>query len=405
MSEGNGRPLLFYSAWPLGYHNVEAERKALAFSEAGYDVVYVAGIGARNPGLASAAKLVDRVARKLRAPASDSRGRAAPGLLRTAGLAVLPPRQLPTLRRLNASWVERQLRAALPQPERALVWVRWPTPELVDALASLEPAAIVYECVDAYRHSPGITGRWVEVFEGAERALVERCALVVTSNETLAERFEHGPVPVHVLPHGVDLMPLTDSRRHAGTLDEITVGLVGTLDMRIDAAVLRHVAERHPRWRLRLIGPVQRGFDPRVFADLPNVSVEGSVAHARLPELLAEFDVGIMPYRDHPHDRALTPVKNLELMAAGKPAVARPVPYLERFADLVYFAQTPEEFECQLERAVREDSPAKRRLRRSEAEQHSWERRLAEMRAIAREALELGEGDRAGRGRAASLSR
>ena len=390
MSEGNGRPLLFYSAWPLGYHNVEAERKARAFSGAGYDVVYVAGIGARNPSLASAGKLADRLARKLQAPEAEAPDPAGGPGLRTAALAVLPPRQLRPLGRLNAAWVERQLRTALPRPERALAWVRWPTPELVDALAALAPAAIVYECVDAYRHSPGITGRWVEVFELAERALVERAALVVTSNETLAEGFEHGPAPVRVLPHGVDLMPVTDPPRRPREPGEITVGLIGTLDMRLDAAVLRHVAERRPRWRLRLVGPVQDGFDPRAFADLSNVSVEGPIAHARVPELLADFDVGIMPYRDHPHDRALTPVKNLELMAAGKPAVARRLPYLERFEDLVYFAQTPEEFECQLDRAVREDSPARRDLRRAEAERHSWKRRLREMRAIATEALAIG---------------
>jgi len=58
-------PVLFYSAWPLGYHNVEAERKARAIAAAGHEVFYVTGIGTRNPRLRRPRKLIDRVVRKL----------------------------------------------------------------------------------------------------------------------------------------------------------------------------------------------------------------------------------------------------------------------------------------------------------------------------------------------------
>ena len=118
------------------------------------------------------------------------------------------------------------------------------------------------------------------------------------------------------------------------------------------------------------------------------MSVERPVPHERLGEVLAEFDAGIMPYSDHPACAYLTPVKNLELMAAGRPAVARPLPSLRSFADTLYFADTPAEFVAQLERALREDGPEKARRRRATADSNSWEERMAALRTIVETALD-----------------
>lgn len=378
------RPLLFYSAWPLGYHNAEAERKAVAFSERGFDVVYVPGIGMRNPRLSNVAKLGHRVRSKLR-PAPSPGAAVVPTGLRQGALAVVPPRQLPPVRRLNAAWVERQLRGLIDPWQDAVAWVRWPTPELVDALPRLGPAALVYECVDAYHHTPGVTGRWAKVFDRAERALVEMADAVVVPSESLAERFAEWGAEPRLLPHGVDLYDWAPSGGDESS--PVTVGFVGTLDYRLDVPVLRRVAERHPEWRLRLIGPAQEGFDPDRLADLQNVSVEPPVPHSRLGETLSTFDVGIMPYYDDPVYHFMCPVKNLELMAAGKPAVARPTPALQRFADVLYMAETPDEFVQQIERALEEDAPERARERRAAAEDNTWERRLEEAGQMVEELL------------------
>ena len=254
-------PILFYAAWPLGYHNPEAQRKALAFAEAGHNVTYVTGVGVRNPRPASASKVVDRALRRLR-----HRGGTRPALhpnLRTAALLVAPPRQVGAVRRLNRRWVRRQLLAAMPDIGQALAWVRWPTPELVDALADLRPRAVVYERVDAYERSPGVRGRWERVYDDAERALVEMADAVVVTGDMLGERIRALGVEPHVIPHGVELFPWRE-RAQGGV---VTIGFVGTLDYRLDTAVLRHVAERHPEWRLRLVGPVQEGFHPQALAE------------------------------------------------------------------------------------------------------------------------------------------
>ena len=374
-------PILFYAAWPLGYHNREAQRKALSFARSGHSVTYVTGVGIRNPRASSATKIVDRGLRKLR-----HRGGTRPALhenLRTAALLVAPPRQLRAVRRLNRRWVAQQLGAAVPDLPQALAWVRWPTPELVDALVELRPRAVVYERVDAYELSPGVRGRWRRVYHDAEAALIDLADAVVISGDPLAAPIRARGVEPRVVPHGVDLFPWRE--RGPGS---ITVGFVGTLDYRLDTRVLRHVAEQRPEWRLRLIGPVQEGFDPRALDDLPNVSIEPPVPYEHLGETLAQLDAGILPYSDHPACAYLTPVKNLELMAAGRPAVARPLASLQAFAGTLYFADTPRQFAEQLDRALREDSPDKVLARRAVAESNSWHNRMEALHTIVQTALE-----------------
>lgn len=380
-----GRPLLFYSAWPLDYHNLEATRKAKGFAARGYDTVYVAGIGIRNPRVTTLAKAADRVRRKLTdgRPAPDG----AQTGLRTASLVVVPPRQLGPLRRLNDAWVARQLRAVIGRD--AVVWVRWPTPELVAALDALDPAAVVYECVDAYHHTPGIVGPWMRRFEAAEAALVARADAVVAPGEHIAERFRGRAADVRVISHGVDLdlFPFSPPRERTGP--DAVIGFVGTLDYKIEIPFLRHVAEQRPHWRIRLIGPIQEGFDPARLAGLANVTVEPPIPYTDVGRMIASFDASMMPYYGAPTYRSSVPLKNFEIMAVGRPAVGRPTRALEEYRDLVYLADTPEEFLAGLDRALAEDSLTRARDRRAVAELNTWDAKVDEM-TILLDSLEAG---------------
>lgn len=371
-------PVLFYSGFPPGYHNQEAELKARALAEAGHDVVYVTSVGLRNPKLSRWRKPLDVAVRKLshlrRARTNDP---STP--LRSASLIVLPPRQSRIVRRLNVALIEWELRRCIAQWDRAVAWLRFPTPELIEVLPRLRPAAIVYECMDAYHFVPDIQGPWVDVLVDAERALAGQADVVIVPSESLAERFREWGANVRVIPHGVevDLFPCSEPARRPE--DQITVGFVGTLDYKLDVPVLRYIAKQHPDWHLRLIGPVQLGFEPSSVTDLPNVTVEPAVPYEHVGKRIADFDVGIMPYYDHPQYARSHPLKNLEYLAAGKPAVARPTQALEPFAELLYFANTPAEFSQQLERAIEEDSVELARARRAAAERNGWDERTAEI--------------------------
>ncbi len=373
-------PLLFYAGFPLGYHNIESERKAYAFAEWGYDVVYDEGVGIRNPRPHHAVELVGRLGSKLRgARAAGPSGGAG---LRASSLSVVPPRQVPPVRALNERWLERQLRALIPEWQHAIAWMRWPTPEVVSLLPRLRPAAIVYDCVDAYHLTPGIVGPWVPRFDAAERQLVSLADAVVVPGENLAGRFRDMAVRPHLIPHGVALEHFRFAPPEAAPRHPPTLGFVGTLDYRLDVPVLRHLATTHPEWRVRLIGPVQEGFSPGDLADLANVSVEPPVPHDQVGGVLASFAACLMPYVDGAFYHAMTPLKTLEILAVGRPAIARPSPALGPYAAQLYLAEDPPGFVRQVERALAEDSEALARARRAVAERAGWDVRLDELRSL-----------------------
>lgn len=295
----------------------------------------------------------------------------------------MPPRQLGALRTVNERWLERQLRGAIGSWEQAVAWVRYPTQELVPALRRLRPALVVYESVDGNHLAPGLGG-WRPVFEEAERDLVALADLVVVPGEVLAERYRSWGTPVRMLRHGVDLGTWRQEREATG---RPTLGFVGSLDYRVEVSTIRSIAEARGDWAIRLVGPIQDGFDRRALAGLGNVSVEPAVAATEVPGLNASFDVGLLAYFDHDHYRHGIPMKALELLAAGTPVVGRWSPALGELGSLVRFAATPAEYVAQIEAALAEDSAPLARARRAEAERHGWGTSLTEMCRLVEEQL------------------
>lgn len=364
------REMLFYGGYPLGFHNVESERKALAFQAAGMRVAYTAGVGLRDPRPSNVAKAGRVLKAKLggsrrRAPAT----RAIP--LTEFPLVVLPPRAAPPMEAMNVRWMERQIRRQLPEPHRAVFWVRYPSPELVAALPLLAPLVVIYECLDAMHESPGTVGRWRRRFEIAERALASRADMVIVPHEGLAERFRGWGADVRVIPHGVDPIRVPRVPRARRNVDA-TIGFVGTLDFRLDLDIIREIALQRPHWTVRLHGPISEGFDVAALQDLPNIVIGPAVPYEELGAMLCTFDAGVLPYRDDAFYRGMSPVKNLELMAAGVPAVARPSPAVAPHVPLVRVAETPRSFVDQLDAALVEDSLELVATRRRRVEDQTW---------------------------------
>ncbi|MET0817135.1 MAG: hypothetical protein ABWZ67_06245, partial [Solirubrobacteraceae bacterium] len=139
--------LLFCSDFPAGFHNPEPEEKARRLAGLGFRVRYVTKLGIADP---SPAQVVERL-RGLR-----RRGGAAdPGLPVTSPVLLVPRHTRPT-RALNERWLERQLLAATGPPERTVLWLRYPSPELLRLVEAHPWRLGVYEVVDAHPGSPGV---------------------------------------------------------------------------------------------------------------------------------------------------------------------------------------------------------------------------------------------------------
>ena len=368
--------LLFYSDFPFGFHNTEAEEKMARFAARGWQVTYVEQLGIRNPR-------PRHVLRALRARRSPSRAaRTVP--YDVVSPKLIPPRRAPGVDGLNRRWLSRQLLGRVTAPRTTVLWVRFPTPELV-SLAVAEPwQAVVYEVVDDHAAGPGMTDRLRVVFGEAEERLIARADVIFAWSEPIRERLALRHPNVRLATAAVDVEELKPVADVEG--EERTAVFAGELGFRFDEKLATGVAELLPDWELVFAGPAGEEA-AGALASLPNVRLTGRFDHVELPLLLGRSRVCLVPYRVNAFNDMLVPVKLVEYLAAGRPVVSTPMRGAEEFADAVAFADGAEAFADAVLAAARDDSPQERHRRVERARPFSWERRIDEMEAAIEEAM------------------
>jgi glycosyltransferase involved in cell wall biosynthesis len=242
----------------------------------------------------------------------------------------------------------------------------------------------------------------LSLFRGASRELIDleselfkRADVVFTGGMTLyeAKRRRHGNV--HGFPSSIDLDHFSKARAVDTDPDDQApiarprLGFFGVVDERMDVDLVCEVASLRPEWQLIMIGPVVK-IDPAGLPRLSNIHWLGSKSYKQLPQYLAGWDVGFMPFALNEATRFISPTKTPEFLAAGVPVVSTPItdvvrPYGEK--GLVEIAVTPVEVIEKVELLMqRPRAPWLRRVDRHLAT-GSWDKTWAAMHRLMIEAL------------------
>lgn len=207
------------------------------------------------------------------------------------------------------------------------------TPMALPLVDSVEPACLVYDCMDELGARLGAPHQ----LRQRENALLRRAALVLAGGPSLYEARRTRHPNVHSLPSAVDAAQFAPERldpahpeaaqAHAlqGALPRPRLGFFGVIDERLDAALIERLADAHPAWQIVMAGPVV-GIAPATLPRRPNIHWLGLQPHARLPHLLAGWDVALLPYALNAATRFFSPTETLEYMAGEKPIVSTAVP-------------------------------------------------------------------------------
>jgi len=263
-------------------------------------------------------------------------------------------------------------------------------PTSLGLMSRVDAEVTAYYRVDDWASWPGVDADPVADLEAEMMATVD---LTFCTSRWLLERSVSRSGPAIHLPQGVDLEHFARARDEGpvypglGSLPRPILGFFGTLDDRLDPAIL----ERLAAWpgTVLLAGP--RTPDAPRFSGPGALREIGAVDYDRLPELARGVDAWILPYVLGPRTEAIDPLKLREYLATGRPVVSTALPEVAAWQPHVAFAGTPEEFYAAAQRAVEEPDDAPQRTARIAAlEGQSWSHRR-------RVFLDAVEGSRAGR--------
>ncbi|WKB54248.1 FAD-dependent oxidoreductase [Eleftheria terrae] len=232
--------------------------------------------------------------------------------------------QLPVLKPL----VQRHIEAH--GIDNYLVWFY--TPMALPLLTGLQPRAVIYDCMDelsAFKYAP-------RQMRQRESALMKTADLVFTGGPSLYEAKREQHPQVHCFPSAVDAQHFAPGSAladpaHAAAAEQLQshlpsprLGFFGVIDERLDVELVAALADARPDWQLVMVGPVVK-IDPAHLPRRANIHWLGQQSYARLPALVAGWDVCLLPFALNESTRFISPTKTLEYMAAEKPVVSTPI--------------------------------------------------------------------------------
>jgi UDP-galactopyranose mutase len=266
------------------------------------------------------------------------------------------------------------------------------TPMMLPFASQLaRPVATVYDCMDE-----------LSAFKGAPRGILEResellrtADVVFTGGRSLYEAKRDRHPNVTAFPSSVETehfrkaLQITEESPAQAAIARPRVGFVGVLDERLDAGLMKQLAELRPDLNFVMVGPVVKISE----SDLPrraNIHYLGMQAYEDLPGILAGWDVALMPFAINEATRFISPTKTPEYLAAGLPVVSTPIadvvdPYGK--LGLVRIASNAAEFSEAIDLARKEDKAE--RLERVDAflSRTSWTKTWEAMSAKVAEAV------------------
>ncbi len=233
-----------------------------------------------------------------------------------------------------------------------------------------------------------------EKFRIQLKNVLTRANLITASSqyqlESIAKGYEHKGHVVHNSGDYESISSAEDSFTKPEVLRNIRsprIGYLGAINRKIDFGPLLSVAKKNSAWQFVFIGPVNEkeiATSPqhrayKEFKHLSNVHFVGEVGRHQIPDFLQSMDVNLMCFRDGVDcwSKHAYPLKLNEYLATGAPVVSSILPVVQQeCGDLVYFADSPEEWEQKLGASISERAPSLASSRKAFAKENSWDHRV-----------------------------
>ena len=239
---------------------------------------------------------------------------------------------------------------------------------------------LIYDCMDNFEQWP-IEPKPSAANCAEEKTLFSEASVVTVSSEALARiARQHGAEPV-LVPNAADVSFFENAIDNAeiGHLTGPVIGYFGAVSEWFDAEAVAHMARSRPNFNFVIIGHVEDQATTAPLKDLPNVRLLGERKYTTLPSFLKRFDACLIPFRLSAVLEYANIVKLYEYFSQGKPVISSRLTQLHAPLDLIYIADTHQDYARHLDAAVNESDASLPRRRIEFAHANTWSHRMADM--------------------------
>ncbi len=197
-------------------------------------------------------------------------------------------------------------------------------------LAIGKPSVLALELLKRLRHCPSLYDAmddfpafYVGLSQFAmvrrEREIAQRVDVILSSSSELKSRWTKIHKDVRLVHNGLDLLAVQPEAPTPTASEKKVFGYVGTIASWFDWEWVCALAGARPNDEIRLIGPV---FEPPDRKLPSNVNLLPACDHAVALKAMAQFNVGLIPFKKNTLTASVDPIKYYEYRALGLPVIS-----------------------------------------------------------------------------------
>lgn len=282
-------------------------------------------------------------------------------------------------------------------------------PAFLPYVEAIEPCQIVYHADDNFSAMPHADPQ----IGAMERAIVRRADAIFAITDSVARGLgDTAASKTLIVPNGADaelygIGAIQPVPADLASIPGPTVAYAGSLNEKVDFALIARLASARPAVHWVLIGPV---WGDRILSarsrsgleschSLPNVHFLGRKDYRELPAYCAHVDANAMFYRVDGEGwwRDIYPLKLHECLATGRPLLSADTPAVREFADVVAICHDDAQWLGAVDAALAGRGAATPVERIAVARANSWDVRVDRIESALRELLQAVRGSPSGK--------
>jgi glycosyltransferase involved in cell wall biosynthesis len=240
----------------------------------------------------------------------------------------------------------------------------------------MKPMKMVYQRTDRFEEFPDVDTDKIGRFD---RKLKSNADLTIYVNKTLYDNEKAQCKKALYLDHGVDFEIFAGAEQNPELPEDIAeiprpiAGYFGAIDKhKLDKDFIGNVADMLPNMSFVFIGSASSDYSS--LSARKNVWMLGQKTYDQIPHYGKCFDIAIIPWRKNRWTAAANPIKLKEYLALGKPVVTTPAfTEVQRYLDIIYQAESAQDFAENIKKALSEDSPERIEKRKKRVAHSSWD--------------------------------